>query len=166
MFNPYKFPLQEVFPTTEQLWNVSIDRFKSMYYSYIANMIDLFSSKLNNPIYLSLMNDFDRSNESFQEELVKLVSQYDPITNPVRVQMVTCSGNVFADSLYPADYGNVSPQEVNLYNNPEIAQALLSGIGGIRRCFDGKTQTLHMCIGCENKYGTIVLTRLIYYVPE
>ena len=103
------------------------------------------------------------SNGEYQHTLVNMVSQYDISNNPVRVQMVTVSGAIFADSKHPADTDVTSTS--NIYNNPEIAQAILVGVGGMARCSRDE-KILNICIGTENKWGTVVLTRLIMEVPQ
>ena len=79
----YKYPFQTIFPTFRQMSDICAYRFKSQFYSYVEKMITFFTTKLNNPLYLSLLNDYTRTNENFQEELVSLVGQYNPITNPI-----------------------------------------------------------------------------------
>jgi hypothetical protein len=127
-------------------------------------MIDFFNTNLTNVKYMDLLDDYSLSNSEYQKTLVSMVNHYDISNNPVRVQMVTVSGNIFADSNYSENYGDVSTQSTNIYNNPEISQAILVGIGGMARCTTN-TKLLNVCIGTENKWGTIVLTRLIMEVP-
>jgi hypothetical protein len=113
---------------------------------------------------MDLLDNYSLSNSDYQQRLVSMVNHYDISNNPVRVQMVTVSGNIFADSNYSENHGDVSTQSTNIYNNPEISQAILVGIGGMARCTTN-TKLLNVCIGTENKWGTIVLTRLIMEVP-
>jgi len=80
------------------------------------------------------------------------------------VQMVTVSGNIFADSKYSCECEEMKSISTNIYNNPEISQAIQAGVGGMARC-TADTKLLNVCIGTENKWGTIVLTRLIMEVP-
>ena len=159
-----KFPYQRIFPTIQQLEINLKNKFIIAYQNYIQSMITFFNDKLTNVEYMGLLDDYSLSNGEYQHTLVNMVSQYDISNNPVRVQMVTVSGNVFADSKYVADYGDVTSLSTNIYNNPEISQAILVGIGGMARC-TADTKVLNVCIGIENKWGTIVLTRLIMEVP-
>ena len=159
-----KFPYQRIFPTIQQLEINLKNKFIIDYQNYIQSMITFFNDKLTNVEYMGLLDDYSLSNGEYQHTLVNMVSQYDISNNPVRVQMVTVSGNVFADSKYVADYGDVTSLSTNIYNNPEISQAILVGIGGMARC-TADTKVLNVCIGIENKWGTIVLTRLIMEVP-
>jgi hypothetical protein len=95
---------------------------------------------------------------------LKLVDKYCACNNPIRVQMVTVSGNIFADSKYSCECEEMKSISTNIYNNPEISQAIQAGIGGMSRC-SAETKVLNVCIGTENKWGTLVLTRLIMEVP-
>jgi hypothetical protein len=159
-----KFPYQLVFPTIQQLEINLKNKFIIDYQKYIHYMITFFYNKLSNSVYMGLLANYSLSNDEYQHKLVNMVSQYDISNNPVRVQMVTVSGNVFADSKYVANYGDVTSLAANIYNNPEITQAILVGVGGMARC-TADTKLLNVCIGIENKWGTIVLTRLIMEVP-
>jgi len=158
------YPYQRVFPTIQQLQLNLNNKFIIGYRKYVHSMIDFFNTNLTNVKYMDLLDDYSLSNSEYQKTLVSMVNHYDISNNPVRVQMVTVSGNIFADSNYSENYGDVSTQSTNIYNNPEISQAILVGIGGMARCTTN-TKLLNVCIGTENKWGTIVLTRLIMEVP-
>ena len=158
------YPYQRVFPTIQQLQLNLNNKFINHYGGYVNSMIGFFNKKLTNVDYMNLLDDYSLSNREYQGKLVSMVNHYDISNNPVRVQMVTVSGNIFADSNYSENHGDVSTQSTNIYNNPEISQAILVGIGGMARCTTN-TKLLNVCIGTENKWGTIVLTRLIMEVP-
>jgi len=158
------YPYQRVFPTIQQLQLNLNNKFIIGYRKYVHSMIDFFNTNLTNVKYMDLLDDYSLSNSEYQKTLVSMVNHYDISKNPVRVQMVTVSGNIFADSNYSENYGDVSTQSTNIYNNPEISQAILVGVGGMARCTTN-TKLLNVCIGTENKWGTIVLTRLIMEVP-
>ena len=158
------YPYQRVFPTIKQLQLNLNNKFINRYRGYVNSMIDFFNKKLTNVNYMDLLDNYSLSNSDYQKTLVSMVNNYDISNNPVRVQMVTVSGNIFADSNYSENHEDVSTQSTNIYNNPEISQAILVGIGGMARCTTN-TKSLNVCIGTENKWGTIVLTRLIMEVP-
>ena len=158
------YPYQRVFPTIKQLQLNLNNKFINHYGGYVNSMIKFFNANLTNVKYMDLLDNYSLSNSDYQQRLVSMVNHYDISNNPVRVQMVTVSGNIFADSNYSENHGDVSTQSTNIYNNPEISQAILVGIGGMARCTTN-TKLLNVCIGTENKWGTIVLTRLIMEVP-
>ena len=158
------YPYQRVFPTIKQLQLNLNNKFINRYRGYVNSMIDFFNKKLTNVNYMDLLDNYSLSNSDYQKTLVSMVNNYDISNNPVRVQMVTVSGNIFADSNYSENHEDVSTQSTNIYNNPEISQAILVGVGGMARCTTN-TKLLNVCIGTENKWGTIVLTRLIMEVP-
>ena len=158
-----KYPYQLKFPTKEQLEINLKNKFIDNYHQYVEKMILFFNDKLSNDIYMTLLDDYNLSNNAYQTFLVDMVNQYHIDNNPIRVQMVTVSGAIFADSKHPADTDVTSTS--NIYNNPEIAQAILVGVGGTARCSRDE-KILNICIGTENKWGTVVLTRLIMEVPQ
>jgi hypothetical protein len=158
------YPYQRVFPTIQQLQLNLNNKFINHYGGYVNSMIKFFNANLTNVKYMDLLDNYSLSNSDYQQRLVSMVNHYDISNNPVRVQMVTVSGNIFADSNYSENHGDVSTQSTNIYNNPEISQAILVGVGGMARCTTN-TKLLNVCIGTENKWGTIVLTRLIMEVP-
>jgi hypothetical protein len=158
-----KFPYQQKFPTKEQLEINLNNKFIHDYHQYIEQMISFFKDKLSNNSYMTMLNDYTLSNKEYQTRLINMVNQYNISNNQaIRVQMVTVSGAIFADNNHPADTDVTSTP--NVYNNPEIAQAILVGVGGMARC-TADTKLLNVCIGIENKWGTVVLTRLIMNVP-
>ena len=159
-----KYPYQCVFPTIQQLEINLNNKFVAAYETNIHDMIVFFHNKLNNDNYMDLLNNYKLTNAESQEKLLDLVEQYSINNSPyIRVQIVTPSGKIYADNKYPRSYGDVTNESTNIYNNPEISQAILVGIGGMARCTP-TTKLLHVCIGTENKWGTTILTRLIMEV--
>lgn len=159
-----KYPYQCVFPTIQQLEINLNNKFVAAYEKNIHDMIVFFHDKLNNDNYMDLLNNYKLTYAESQEKLLDLVEQYNIDESPsVRVQIVTPSGKIYADNKYPRSYGDVTNESTNIYNNPEISQAILVGIGGMARCMP-TTKLLNVCIGTANKWGTTVLTRLIMEV--
>jgi len=165
--NIYQYPFQRRYPTSNELLNILNFKFIHNYLPFVNDMVLFLSNNiLNSNTYFEYLSNYQAPDSEFQTMLLNVVPKFDPINQPFRVQMVTISGMVFADNFYDGNYGDVSQVENNVYNNPEILQSILYGCGGMRRCVDGQTQSLRIAFGVENDYGTTVLTRILYDIPE
>jgi hypothetical protein len=161
------YPYRKRLPSSNEISKTLKYNFIPRYQPYINDMINYLKNKiLNSDKYLSYLNDYISPNEVFQKRLLELIPKFDNFNQPYRIQMITVSGKVFADNFYEGSIGDVSEYVDNVYNNPEILQTILYGVGGMRRCIDGQTQSLRFAFGVENEYGTIVITRILFDIPE
>jgi hypothetical protein len=156
-------------PSKNELLNILKPYFIKDFHTELNNMVNFIENLLNSEIYLNYLSDYQAPNSEFQNILLDLIPKYNNITQKFRVQMVTISGYIFADNYYDrndGDNGDISSLEQNVYNNPEILYSILNGAGGMRRCLDRQTQSLRFAFGVKNDWGTIVITRVLYDIPE